>query len=58
MEVFHNFHASSKFEKTLNATFINLIPKKFRAIDFTDFYNLLVLCMKSIRLLQKFLPTS
>jgi hypothetical protein len=45
MEVFHNFHASSKFEKSLNATFINLIP-------------ILALCVKSIRLLPKFLPTS
>ena len=37
MGVLHDFHASSKFEKSLNATFIALIPKKFRAIDFKDF---------------------
>jgi hypothetical protein len=28
MGVFHDFHASSKFERSLNATFIALIPKK------------------------------
>jgi hypothetical protein len=26
--VFHDFHARNKFEKSLNATFITLIPKK------------------------------
>jgi hypothetical protein len=28
MRVFHNFHEHSLFEKSLNATFITLIPKK------------------------------
>jgi hypothetical protein len=37
MGVFHDFHASSKFEKSLNATFISLIPKKTGAIDLKDF---------------------
>jgi hypothetical protein len=37
MGVFHDFHASSKFEKSLNATFIALIPKKSGAIDLKDF---------------------
>jgi len=33
MGVFHEFHASSKFEKSFNVTFIALIPKKPRAVD-------------------------
>jgi hypothetical protein len=37
MGVFHDFHASSKFEKILNATFIALIPKKIGAIVLKDF---------------------
>jgi len=37
MGVFHDFHASSKFEKSLNATFIALIPKKIGAIVLKDF---------------------
>jgi hypothetical protein len=37
MRVFHEFHASSKFEKSLNATFIALILKKPGAIDVKDF---------------------
>jgi len=36
MGVFHNFHARSKFEKSLNDTFIALILKKFGAIDLKD----------------------
>jgi hypothetical protein len=35
--VLHGFHARSKFEKSLNATFIPLILKKFGAIDVQDF---------------------
>jgi hypothetical protein len=30
MHVFHNFHEHEMFEKSLNATFITLIPKKPR----------------------------
>jgi hypothetical protein len=37
MEVFHDFHASSKFEKSLNAIFITLIPKKSGTIDLKNF---------------------
>jgi hypothetical protein len=37
MGVFHDFYASIKFEKSLNSTFIPLIPKKSRAIDLKDF---------------------
>jgi hypothetical protein len=35
--VFHYFHASSKFGKSLNATLIALIPNKFGAIDLKNF---------------------
>jgi hypothetical protein len=34
MGMFHDFPASSKFEKSLNATFIALIPKRSEAILF------------------------
>jgi hypothetical protein len=35
MGVFHDFHARSKFEKSLNGTFIALIPKKSWAMIFS-----------------------
>lgn len=38
MKVFQDFHASGKFERSLNATFITLIPKKSGAIDIKDFH--------------------
>jgi hypothetical protein len=34
MGVLHDFHTGGKLERSLNATFIALIPKKFRGIDF------------------------
>jgi hypothetical protein len=37
MGIFSNFHARSKFEKSLNATFIAQIPKKSGALDLKDF---------------------
>jgi hypothetical protein len=37
MGVFHDFLAHSKFVKSLNATFIALIPKKSGAMDLKDF---------------------
>ncbi|GLT61308.1 hypothetical protein SLA2020_340270 [Shorea laevis] len=37
MGVFHDFHAHSKFVKSLNATFIALIPKISGATDLKDF---------------------
>ena len=37
MHVFHVFHAHAVFEKSLNATFLALIPKKFDAVDIQDF---------------------
>jgi hypothetical protein len=37
MAVFAKFHARGKFEKSFNATFVSLIPKKTSAIDVRDF---------------------
>ena len=37
MNVFHVFHAHAMFEKSLNATFLALIPKKFDVVDVQDF---------------------
>jgi hypothetical protein len=37
MRVFCDFHASGKFERSLNATFLALIPKIPSAIDPKDF---------------------
>jgi hypothetical protein len=37
IRVFHNFHAKGKFEKSLNATFYCLIPKKSRVVVVKDF---------------------
>ena len=37
MAVFHHFFAKVQFEKSLNATFITLIPKKNEAIEVKDF---------------------
>ena len=37
MEVLANFHSQAVFEKSLNATFIALIPKKVDAVNVRDF---------------------
>jgi hypothetical protein len=37
MGVFQDFHTHSKFVKSINATFIALIPKKSGAVDIKDF---------------------
>jgi hypothetical protein len=37
MNVFHEFHTEGKFERSLMATFIALIPKKTGAGDIKDF---------------------
>jgi hypothetical protein len=39
MAVFSNFHAHGKFEKSLNSTFISLIPKVSRAAELKDFHH-------------------
>jgi len=38
MGVFQDFHTHSKFVKSINATFLALIPKKSGAIDLKDFW--------------------
>ena len=35
--VFHHFHVTGQFEKSLNATFIALIPKKTAAVEIKDY---------------------
>jgi hypothetical protein len=37
MGVFQDFHSHNKFVKSINATFLALIPKKFGAVDLKDF---------------------
>ena len=37
MKVFHYLHTHGNFEKSLNATFITLIPKKPGAVEIKDF---------------------
>jgi hypothetical protein len=37
MAVFMEFHNRRKFEKSINATFVSLIPKKVGAVDVKDF---------------------
>ena len=37
MAVFHNFHIQAVFEKSLNASFLALIPKKVDAVEVKDF---------------------
>lgn len=37
MEVIHYFHDMGTFEKSMNATFLNLIPKKIEAVEVKDF---------------------
>ena len=37
MAVFHNFHTQAMFEKSLNASFLALIPKKVDIVEVKDF---------------------
>ena len=37
MAVFHNFHTQAVFEKSFNASFVALIPKKVDAVEVKDF---------------------
>ena len=37
MAVFQNFHSQAVFEKSLNASFLALIPKKVDAVEIKDF---------------------
>ena len=38
MVVFHNFHTQTVFEKSLNASFLALIPKKVDVVEVKDFW--------------------
>lgn len=38
MNVFHELHDQGKFERSLNASFIALIPKKAKVVDIKDFH--------------------
>lgn len=53
MVVFHQFYANGQFEKSLNATFVTLIPKKHAANEIRDFRPL-SLVGGFIKLLLKF----
>jgi hypothetical protein len=45
MKVFRDFHARGKFERSLDATFIALIPKILGVVDPEDFHPIsLVTC--------------
>ena len=38
MDVFDYFHRHSVFERSLNASFLTLIPKKCNAVNIKDFH--------------------
>ena len=38
MDVFDFFHRHSMFERSLNASFLTLIPKKSNAVNIKDFH--------------------
>ena len=69
MAFFDHFHRSSEFERSLNASFLSLIPKKNNVVIIKDFrpislvgnvYKLLfkVLANKLKRVLDKFISES
>ena len=40
MIVFHNFHTHAVFEKSLNALFLALIPKKVDVVEVKDYRSI------------------
>lgn len=40
MRVFHEFHVNDRFEKSLNATFLALIPKKMGSTDVKECHHI------------------
>ena len=44
MVVFHNFHTQAVFEKSFNASFLALIPKKVDAMEVKDFQPISLVC--------------
>jgi hypothetical protein len=55
MNIFHDFHARGKFERSLNSTFTPLISKKSGAIDIKDFRPISL--MGRVYKLSKYLTT-
>jgi hypothetical protein len=53
MKIFRDFHARGKFERSLNDTFITLIPNIPRAVDLKDLCQL-VLWRAFTKLLSRF----
>ena len=67
MTVLHYFHGWSSFEKSLNATFVSLIPKKTTALEVKDFrpislvggiYKILAKMLANRLVLPKIISTS
>ena len=48
MAVFHHFFAKGQFEKSLNATFITLIPKKHAASETSNFWPISLVTNRQI----------
>jgi len=53
MDVFKEFHIQGKFEKSLNTTFISLIPKKARVMDLKDFHPIVYPSCTPLRFLMR-----
>ena len=67
MTVLHYFHELNSFEKSLNATFVALIPKKTAAVEVKDFrpislvggiYKILAKMLANRLVLPKIISTS
>jgi hypothetical protein len=58
MAVFSEFHNSCQFERSLNATFVSLIPKKVDATEVKDFRPISLVGEGSIKLFLRSLLTS
>jgi len=57
-KVFAEFHARGKFEKSFNATFVSLIPKKAGAMEVRDYRPISLVGGGSTRLFQRSSRTS
>ena len=45
MAFFDHFHRNSKFELSLNASFLSLIPKKNDGLNIKDFWPIWAVCV-------------
>ena len=52
-----DFHSQCIFEKSLNATFLCLIPKKIKAVNIKDFWPIISLVGSLYKLLSKVLAS-